>query len=68
MAARLARHRKFEYTPHYYKPENSEPSTHRKRIRFRHLRRENRKHSLLWMGATLGFLLYLIYLFAQIGK
>jgi len=68
MAARLAKHRKFEYTPHYYKPDETRPSARRMRIKFRHQRRENRTRSLLWMGATLGFIIYLLYLFSHLGR
>ncbi len=66
MFIKLAKHRKFEYTPRYYKPEGEDRI--RQRIRIRRQRQRAKGRSLVWMIAMLAFVLYVMYLLSQIGK
>ena len=68
MLTKLSKHRKFEYTPLYYDPEKDERENIRKRLGIRRLRRQAKTRSLVWMLATLAFLLYMLYLLSQVGK
>ena len=73
MFVRLKKHRTFNYTPRFYKPEEDESYRTRQRIRFRRggsLTADYRKKSwsLLVKVAAVGLVLYLIYWFAQIAQ
>ncbi|HFB67454.1 MAG TPA: hypothetical protein ENJ66_00705 [Calditrichae bacterium] len=68
MLTKLSKHRDFEYTPLYYKPEKDKDEQVRKRLGIRRLRHKHKTRSLIWMLATLGFILYMLYLLSQIGK
>ncbi len=68
MLTKLSKHRKFEYTPLYYNPEKDEQENIRKRLGIRRLRRRAKTRSLVWMLATLAFVLYMLYLLSQVGN
>ncbi len=58
MFFKLAKHRKFEYTPRYYNPDKDRAQ--QTRVHFRHLRHRRKNYSIIWMLALLIFVLYLI--------
>ena len=66
MFIKLAKHRTFQYTPRYYDPEK-EKRKHRG-IRIRHQRHQAKGRSLIWMIATLGFVLYLMYFLLKLSQ
>jgi len=68
MLTKLSKHRDFEYTPLYYKPEKDKEEQIRKRLGIRRLRRRSKTRSLIWMVALLGFLVYILYLLSKIAQ
>lgn len=65
MFNKLAKHRKFDYTPHYYDPEK-ERKAGRPQIKFRHLRHKRKTRSFIWLLAILVFVVYIIIALSKI--
>ncbi|GAB4370351.1 MAG: hypothetical protein Kow0042_12570 [Calditrichia bacterium] len=64
MFNRLAKHRKFDYTPLYYNPAKDEREGH-PQIKFSQLRRRRKSHSFIWL---FGLLLFVVYLLIALSK
>ncbi len=67
MFGRLAKHRRFEYTPVYYDPEKEEKERGRPRIHFRRMHRKARAKPFIWLLAMLIFVVYLIIILGKIA-
>ena len=66
MFGKLPKHRKFDYTPHYYDPEKEERETGRKRIQFSHLRNRRQTKPYIWLIALAGFVIYLLVTLSKV--
>lgn len=66
MFGKLRKHRTFQYTPRFYKPEEDERK--RPKIRIRPSARSAHRRSMVFMIAAIGFVLYILFLLSRIGK
>lgn len=63
MFTKLAKHRKFEYTPRIYNPKKDEQN--RPKIEFRSLRYRRKPRSFIWLLALIFFVVYFIILLSK---
>jgi len=66
MFTKLAKHRKFDYTPRIYNPEKDERA--RPRIEFRRMHSRRKSRSFIWLLFLLFFVVYLIILLSRFGN
>ncbi len=66
MFTKLAKHRKFDYTPRVYNP-NKETGS-RQRIHFTQLRTRKKSHSFIWMLILAGFIVYLLFMLSNVAN
>ncbi len=66
MFGKLRKHRSYQYTPRFYKPE--EDKERKPRIRIRRSGRSAQYRSVLYLLVTIAFLMYVLYLLSRIGK
>lgn len=66
MFMKLAKHRKFDYTPRIYDPKKKD-QTH-PRIEFRSMRRYRKSRSFIWLIILLLFMVYLIILLSKVAQ
>ncbi len=60
------KHRSYQYTPRFYKPEVPDP-TERKQIRFKRNVRSQSNRSLLWTLVAILCVIYFIFYFNSSG-
>lgn len=68
MFTKIAKHRKFEYTPHYYNPDEERKSSDRPQINFRRMRSRQKTRPFIWMIILLGFVVYLLIALSRIAQ
>ena len=66
MFTKLSKHRSFEYTPRFYDPDKEQRN--HPGIRIRRQRHRTKGRSLIWMIATLGFILYVLYFLLKLQQ
>ncbi|RMF59300.1 MAG: hypothetical protein D6748_06735 [Calditrichaeota bacterium] len=66
MFGRLRKHRTYQYTPRFYKPEEEE--RRRPPLRIRRSSRTAQQRSILYLIITIGFVLYIFYMLSQLAK
>lgn len=65
MLSRKPKHRIFDYTPRFYKPEEDESENRKKKLNFRNARKLRRKTKspIIW----LLFILIIVYFYLKFG-
>jgi hypothetical protein len=66
MFTKLAKHRKFDYTPRVYNPKKNEGA--RPRIEFSRMHSKKKSRSFIWLIFLLLFVVYLIILLSKFGN
>lgn len=66
MFMKLAKHRKFEYTPRIYNPKKDDQN--RPKIDFQSLKHRRRNKSFIWLLALLFLVVYLIITLSKISN
>ena len=64
MFFKLAKHRKFDYTPRIYDPDKVDRG--KPRIQFRHLRYRRKTRPFIWLLFLLFFVIYLLVALSKI--
>jgi hypothetical protein len=67
MFFKLAKHRKFDYTPLYYDPQKEEAAGGRPRIQFRRLRHRTKTRPFIWLLALLFIVIYLLIALSKLA-
>ncbi len=68
MFFKLAKHRKFDYTPLFYDPKKEEATAGgRTRIHFRRLRHRPRTRPFIWLLALLFIVIYLLIALSKLA-
>lgn len=68
LGTRLPKHRKFNYEPRFWKPEQEKREGHRIEFKRSYLKKKAQQRSLIWLFVLTAIVIWAIHFMTRLGK